>query len=51
MKVTLLGDSIREQYAPRVAELLGDGFEVWTPKETADFPNIPFGDFLSGREP
>ena len=31
MKITLIGDSIRQQYAPRVTELLGEDFEVWTP--------------------
>ena len=31
MKITLIGDSVRQQYAPRVTELLGNGFEVWTP--------------------
>ena len=33
MKVSFLGDSIRMQYAPRVAELLGDAYEVWAPNE------------------
>ncbi len=37
MKVTLLGDSIRQQYAPRVGELLGEDFEVWGPKENCRF--------------
>lgn len=31
MKITLIGDSIRQQYAPHVAELLGGNYEVWTP--------------------
>ena len=33
MKITLLGDSIRRQYAPRVIELLGERFEVFLPDE------------------
>ena len=33
MKITLLGDSIRLQYAPRVIELLGERFEVFQPSE------------------
>lgn len=37
MKITLLGDSIRMQYAPRVAELLGTDFEVFSPKENGRF--------------
>jgi len=37
MKVTLLGDSIREQYCPRVEKLLGDEFEVWSPEENCRF--------------
>ncbi len=37
MKVTLLGDSIREQYGPKVVELLGDAFEVWAPQENCRF--------------
>ena len=37
MKITLLGDSIREQYLPRVKELLGDEFEVWSPQENCRF--------------
>ena len=37
MKVTLLGDSIREQYAPRVKEMLGEDFEVWYPAENCRF--------------
>lgn len=31
MKATLIGDSIRQQYAPRVGELLGNSFEIWSP--------------------
>lgn len=37
MKVTLLGDSIREQYAPRVIEILGEDFKVWHPSENCRF--------------
>ena len=37
MKVVLLGDSIREQYAPKVTELLGEEFEVWQPNENCRF--------------
>lgn len=37
MKVVLLGDSIREQYAPKVTELLGEEFEVWHPNENCRF--------------
>ena len=37
MKITLLGDSIRLQYEKRVAELLGEGFEVFGPKENCRF--------------
>ena len=37
MKITLLGDSIRQQYGPRVAELLGDDFEVWAPADNCRF--------------
>jgi lysophospholipase L1-like esterase len=37
MKITCLGDSIRMQYAPRVAELLGEDFEVFAPAENCRF--------------
>lgn len=37
MKVVLLGDSIREQYGPKVKELLGDSFDVWYPDENCRF--------------
>ena len=37
MKVTLIGDSLRQQYGPRVAELLKDEFEVWQPAENCRF--------------
>ena len=37
MKITFIGDSIREQYTPRVQELLGDGYEVWQPGENCRF--------------
>jgi lysophospholipase L1-like esterase len=37
MKVVFLGDSIREQYAPKVTELLGEEFEVWHPNENCRF--------------
>ena len=37
VKVTLLGDSIRQQYEHRVRELLGDTFDVWAPRENCRF--------------
>ena len=37
MKITLLGDSIRGQYAPVVQQLLGEGFEIFTPQENCRF--------------
>ena len=37
MKITLIGDSIRMQYAPRVKELLGESFEIFTPVENCRF--------------
>lgn len=37
MKVTLLGDSIRQQYCPKVKELLGEEFEVWAPEDNCRF--------------
>lgn len=37
MKVTLLGDSIRQQYEHRVRELLRDTFDVWAPRENCRF--------------
>lgn len=37
IKVTCLGDSIRQQYAPRVKELLGNGFEMFYPEENCRF--------------
>ena len=37
MKVTLLGDSIRQQYCPRVKEILGDEYEVWAPEDNCRF--------------
>jgi hypothetical protein len=37
MKVSLIGDSIREQYQDRVKELLGEDFEVYSPKENCRF--------------
>ncbi|MBQ8578489.1 MAG: SGNH/GDSL hydrolase family protein [Clostridia bacterium] len=38
MKVTLLGDSIRQiGYGTRVPALLGDAFEVWQPAENCRF--------------
>jgi len=37
MKVTLLGDSIRQQYGPKVQQLLGDEFEVWAPEDNCRF--------------
>lgn len=37
MKVTLIGDSLRQQYGPKVAELLKDEFQVWQPAENCRF--------------
>ena len=37
MKISLLGDSIRLQYEKRVAELLGEGFEVFGPESNCRF--------------
>ena len=37
MKVTLLGDSIRQQYGKKVEQLLGPNFDVWQPHENCRF--------------
>ena len=37
MKIVFIGDSIRQQYAPRAKELLGNDFEVWYPEENCRF--------------
>ena len=37
MKITLIGDSIRMQYEKKVKELLGEDFEVFSPKENCRF--------------
>ena len=37
MKITLLGDSIRLQYEGRVAELLGEDFEIFGPSTNCRF--------------
>ncbi len=37
IKITLLGDSIREQYAPHVRNLLGKDFEIFEPQENCRF--------------
>lgn len=37
MKVTLIGDSIRQQYGEKVKQLLGTDFEVWAPEENCRF--------------
>lgn len=37
MKITFLGDSIRQQYAPVVNEALGDKFEIWYPEDNCRF--------------
>ena len=37
MKVSLLGDSIRMQYGPKVKEILADDFEVWYPEDNCRF--------------
>ena len=53
MKITLLGDSIRQQYAPRVIELLGESFEVFQPGENCRFAKHTLRglfDWASGME-
>lgn len=50
MKVTLLGDSIRQQYWPRVKELLGEGFEVWSPVENCRFAQYTLRGLFDWRE-
>ena len=37
MKITLLGDSIRQQYEGAVRELLGEEYEVFSPEENCRF--------------
>ena len=37
MKITLIGDSIRIQYMNKVAELLGEKFEIFSPTENCRF--------------
>ena len=37
MKITLIGDSIRQQYEPRVRELLGEEFEIFAPVENCRY--------------
>lgn len=37
MKITCLGDSIRIQYVPVVAELLGEDFEIFAPENNCRF--------------
>ncbi len=37
MKISLIGDSIRMQYAPVVKEMLGEDFEIFTPEENCRF--------------
>lgn len=37
MKITLIGDSIRQQYEPKVRELLGNEFEIWSPEDNCRF--------------
>ena len=37
MKIVFLGDSIRQQYAPKVKELLSDHFDVWHPDDNCRF--------------
>ena len=37
MKIVFLGDSIRQQYAPRVKELLGENFDIWYPDDNCRF--------------
>jgi hypothetical protein len=42
MKITIIGDSIREQYTNRVKELLGEGFEIWSPSENCRFAKYTY---------
>ncbi len=37
MKIALLGDSIRQNYAPKTAELLGSEYEVFSPEDNCRF--------------
>ena len=37
MKITLIGDSIRQQYEPRVRELLGEEYNVFAPVENCRY--------------
>ena len=37
MKITLIGDSIREQYSGKVKEILGEGYEIWSPGKNCRF--------------
>lgn len=53
MKVVLLGDSIRQQYAGAVKELLGGDFEVWAPDDNCRFAKYTLRglfDWASGME-
>jgi hypothetical protein len=36
-KISFIGDSIRMQYAPRVIDRLGEGYEVYQPQENCRF--------------
>ena len=51
MKVTLLGDSIRQiGYGTKVPELLGEGFEVFQPKENCRFAKYTLRGLFDWRE-
>ena len=48
-KVVLLGDSIRMSYGPQVAEMLGEGFDVWQPQDNCRYAQFTY-QFLSDDE-
>ena len=50
MKITCLGDSIRMQYAPRVAEILGEEFELFAPKENGRFAKYTLRALFDNRK-
>ncbi|MBP5274649.1 MAG: SGNH/GDSL hydrolase family protein [Abditibacteriota bacterium] len=51
IKVALLGDSIRMNYGPETARLLGCGYEVWQPEDNCRFSKYLLqGIFVDWRE-
>ncbi len=50
IKVTLLGDSIRQSYSAAVAELLGDEFEVFYPADNSRFAKYTLRQIFEERE-